>query len=209
MLPGVYQIMAGDAMNTKFRPFVALALSLTLVACGGAATQRPPLEGAAIGGPFALTGQDGKTVRDSDFAGKYRIMYFGYTYCPDVCPNDMQKLGRALRDLAQKDPARAEKVALVFVSVDPERDTPAAVTQFAHAFHPDAVGLTGTPDAIAAVAKEYAVYYKKQAPGADGVYLVDHSTVAYLMDPDGKPIALLTHEMTPDQVTAELERWIR
>src|SRR5690349_741304 len=131
----------------RFRP-ILLSLSLALVACSGPA-EEPPLKGAAIGGPFTLTNQDGRQVSERDFAGKYRIMYFGFTHCPDVCPTDLAVIGQALRRLEKNDPAKAARVVPVFVSVDPERDSPAVLKEYVAAFHPRLVGLTGTPKQIA------------------------------------------------------------
>jgi protein SCO1 len=198
--------MASAAMNSMF-PALALLAALPLAACGG--SEPPPLAGAKIGGPFALTNGDGKTVRDSDFAGKYRLVYFGYTYCPDVCPTDMQKIGQALRLLDKDAPKAAAKLATLFITVDPERDTPAKVKQFAAAFHPSIVGLTGSPAAIAQVAKEYAVYYKKQKPGPGGGYMVDHVALAYLMGPDGQPIASLPTDKDGPAIAEQLRHWVR
>lgn len=198
-------------MNHLVRAMIAVPAIFAVAACSPGASQRsaPPLAGAAIGGPFALVDQDGKRVTDRDFAGRYRIMYFGYTFCPDVCPVDMQKIGAALKQFETRDPARAARVVPVFVSVDPERDTPASLKQFVSSFHPRAVGLTGSPAAIAQTAKAYAIYYKHQPPRPDGGYLVDHSTQAYLFGPDGKPIVLLTRDQTADQIAQELDRWVR
>ena len=189
----------------------ALCLSLLLAACGGAPQpdQAPPLAGARIGGPFTLTDQNGRAFSDRDLAGRWRIMYFGYTYCPDVCPVDVQNIGAALKAFAKRDAARAAKVVPVFVSVDPERDTPPVLKQFVSAFHPAMVGMTGSPQAIAALAKAYGVYYARQKPAAGGGYLVDHTRQAYLMDQDGRPVALLSADKSADAVAAELERWVR
>ena len=185
-----------------------ILLSLALAGCS-AAPATPPLEGAKIGGPFSLTDQDGKTVTDRSFAGKYRIMYFGYTYCPDVCPTTAQTIGAALRSLDKSDPALATKIVPIFVTVDPERDTPKVVGQFAHAFHPRFVGLTGNPQAIATVAREYGVFAAKEKPTANGGYLVEHSNAAYLMDPDNKPIALLPTDQGVEATADEIKRWVR
>jgi protein SCO1/2 len=213
LLVSRYQIMAGNAMNeisrVRLAPLAALIFALLPIACSpGAAPQRPPLEGAKIGGPFTLTDQNGRTVTDAAFAGKYRIVYFGYTFCPDVCPVDMQTIGAALRTLETKDAAKAAKVVPIFITVDPARDTPPVLKQFVGAFHPRMVGLTGSPAAIAAVAKAYGAYYQKGEPSPGGGYLMQHSRVAYLMDPAGKPLALLPADKTPDAVVAELERWM-
>lgn len=191
----------------NFRPFL-LSLPLALAACGqAAAPSQPPLAGARIGGPFTLVDQNGKTVTDRDFAGRYRLMYFGYTYCPDVCPVDLQKLMAGYAKLETSDPQLAAKIAPIFVSVDPDRDKPAVLKQYVAAFHPRLIGLTGPPEQIAAVAKEYAIHYAKQAKAGASDYLVDHSRVAYLFGPKGEPIALIPQDGTPDAIAAELKRW--
>ena len=147
----------------------ALFAALAATACSPEAPpQRPPLEGARIGGPFALTDQDGKAVTDASFAGKYRIVYFGYTFCPDVCPLDAQNIGAALKLLEKTDPTLARNIVPIVITVDPARDTPAVMKQFVSAFHPRMVGLTGSPEEIARVAKEYGVYFKRGAGTPDG-----------------------------------------
>lgn len=193
-------------MNWMFRALIASA-TLALAACGPSSTGEPPLAGARIGGPFTLTDQNGKTVTDADFTGRYRIVYFGYTYCPDVCPTDLTKIGAALRTLDKQAPRTAQKIVPLFISVDPERDTPAQLKQYVGNFYPRLVGLTGTPQAIAQVAKAYAIAYMKQ-PTPPG-YLMGHTQVAYLMGPDGKPITSLPLEKDPPAIVAELEHWVR
>ena len=197
--------MADRAMNA-LRLLPAL---LILAACSSQprAPEKPPLAGARIGGPFALTDGNGRRVTDASFAGRWRVMYFGYTYCPDVCPTDMAHLAAAMKLLDRDDPALAKAIAPVFVSVDPARDTPAVLKQFTAAFDPRLIGLTGSPDAIARVAKAYGVYYAKGDPAPGGGYMVNHSVVAYLMDPAGKPVALLPIERTPAEIEAEIRRW--
>lgn len=190
-----------------------LAALLMLGGCnpspGNIPLSEAPLAGASIGGPFTLTDQDGKTVKDSDFAGKYRLMYFGYTYCPDVCPVDVQKLMQGLKLFEAKDAEAAAKLQPIFVSVDPARDTPAVLKQFTSNFHPRLIGLTGSPDAIAAVAKDFAIYYRKAGDAAAKDYLVDHSRQTYLMGPDGKPVALVPQDGTPQQIADVLAQWVR
>ena len=202
--------MAGDAMNEIARLAAALLIACLPIACSSPSTPAasPPLEGARIGGPFALTDQDGRAVTERSLLGQYSIMYFGYTFCPDVCPVDMQNIGSGLRDLEKSDPALAAKVVPVFVSVDPARDRPKVLKQFVGNFHPRMIGLTGSPQAIAAITKEYAVYYKKGEVSPDGGYMMDHSRVAYLMSPEGKPLALLPSEGTPQAIATELKRWV-
>lgn len=193
-----------------------LAAALLVAGCNATlddvqnATGDPPLAGARIGGPFALTDQDGRTVRDSDFAGKYRLVYFGYTFCPDVCPTDMQHVGQGLRILEKSDPALAAKVVPIFITVDPARDTPAVLKQFVSSFHPRMVGLTGSQAAIDAVAKEFAIVHEAQprAPGASG-YLVDHSRQTYLMSPEGKPLALVRSDVSGDAVAEDVRKWAK
>lgn len=194
-------------MNRMFPALALLLSAATLSACGK--REEPPLAGAKIGGPFALTDQNGKVVRDTDFPGKYRIVYFGYTYCPDVCPTDMQKIGQAMRLLDKSDPKTADKIVPIFITVDPERDTPPVLKQFVANFYPRVVGLTGSPDAIAKVAKEYAIYFKKQPVSAGGGYLVDHLAIAFLMDPQGKPMASLPIDKDGEAIAADLRRWVQ
>lgn len=136
---------------------------------------------ADVGGPFTLTDQNGKARSDSEFRGRYLIVYFGYTDCPDVCPTTLGVIADAMEKLG---PARA-RFAPLFISVDPERDTPGVLKSYLKSFGPDLVGLTGTVAQIRAIAQEYRVYFTKH-PLPNGGYSVDHSSVIYLMDPNGK-----------------------
>lgn len=197
--------MAAAAMNAA-RFF---AVFLVLAGCSPASAPEPPLAGATIGGPFALTDQDNRPVSDRDFSGKYRVMYFGYTSCPDVCPTDMQTLGAGMKLLDQRDPALARRIVPVFVTVDPARDTPAVLKTFVAAFYPRLIGLTGSAQAIAKVAKEYRVFYQAQPPGPTGDYVVQHSDQALLFSPEGKPIVIVPVQETAQAVAATLEQWVR
>lgn len=185
-----------------------LALALPLAACQPPAPPAP-LAGAKIGGPFTLVDQDGRTRTERDFAGKYRIMYFGYTFCPDVCPVDVRNLAQGYRKFADSDPDRAAKVVPVFVTVDPERDTVEIVKGFVNAFDPALVGLTGTVAQTTAAAKAYAVPFELRKEAGKDAYLVDHGRAAYLMDPAGQPIALLSQDQKPDVIAGELDKWVR
>lgn len=198
------------AMTKLFFRFIAALLApLALAACNGqGAAERPPLEGAAIGGEFTLVNKDGKEVRWSDFAGKYRTVYFGYTFCPDACPTDVGALMRGFALFEKQDPARAEKVQPIFISIDPARDTPDAVGQFAAAFSPRLLGLTGTPEQVDVAAKAFRAYYARGKDSAGG-YLMDHSRIVYLMGPDGKPITMLPVDQGPQAVAAELAKWVK
>jgi protein SCO1/2 len=187
---------------------LCLLIGLALAACSGGAAE-PPLKGAAIGGPFALTDQDGRPATDRQFAGRYRIMYFGFTHCPDVCPTDLAVIGEALRRFEKSDPARAARVVPIFVSVDPERDTPAVLKDYVAAFHPRLLGLTGAPRQLADMTRRYGVYYEKEPPAADGGYNVNHSRLAELIGPQGEPIALLSYDKGAEAVAAELDRWVK
>lgn len=203
------------------RSSLLLILAAALAGCNGPAATptdaRPPLEGARIGGPFTLVDQNGKTVSDTDFAGQYRLVYFGYSFCPDICPVDLQKLMRGLSQFEKDDAARGAKVAPLFITVDPARDTPAALKPFVARYHPRLLGLTGTPEQIAAAAKAYVVTYHKVDGSAPDRYLMAHSQLAFLMGPDGKPLALLPlddpstekDEGAPAAVAAELAKWVK
>lgn len=200
-------------MNRINKPSATFALliagALALAGCNAAAPgAEPPLAGAAIGGDFALTASDGRTVKWDDFAGKYRVVYFGYAFCPDICPTDMQRVAQGLKVLKASDPAKAAKIQPIFITVDPERDTPQVVGEFAAAFSPDIIGLTGTPDQIAATAKAFKVFYAKGEVVEGGGYLVDHSAITYLFGPKGEPLATLPTDQGADAVAAELDKWV-
>ncbi|MEM1133160.1 MAG: SCO family protein [Pseudomonadota bacterium] len=202
--------------NFLLPAFAALTLGLSACAEGNDTPEgdAAPLAGATIGGSFTLTNQDGETVSDSDFAGQYRIMYFGYTFCPDVCPIDLQKLAKGFAEFEKTDPERAAKIQPIFVTIDPARDTPEILKTYVNAFHPRMIGLTGSEDDIDAVREKFAVYAEKVEDDGMSGYLVDHSRQAYLLDPDGKPLALLSVDKKPDgqtsvpgDIAAEIDRW--
>ena len=163
------------------------------------------LTGAAdIGGPFRLIDHTGKRVTEADFKGRYMLLFFGYTHCPDVCPAELQTMGRAMDRLA----AKGDNIVPVFISVDPERDSPAILKAYVAAFHPSMVGLTGSAAEIKAAAKAYKVYYRKQ-PGAkpgDTKILMDHTSFIYLVGPDGKVVALIRGGTRPEVLAKELAR---
>ncbi len=188
------------------RMFPLLLLLLT-VSC--ASPVAPPLAGARIGGPFALIDENGKAITDRAFIGKYRIVYFGYTSCPDVCPTDVAALMQGLHSFARADNGRAAKIVSLFISVDPARDTPPVLREFTARFDPALIGLTGSPSAIAAAAKAYGVAYSVEPPNAEGFVYVNHTNTAYLMDPDGKPLALLPSDLGGKAVAAELDKWVK
>ena len=184
-----------------------LALAL-LAACGRSSAGEPPLDGAAIGGPFELVDSTGKTVRWDDFDGKYRIVYFGFTYCPDVCPTDVQRLSQGLQTFEAEYPKLGAQVQPIFVSVDPERDTPAKVGEFVSHFHPRLIGLTVTPEQVRQATSRFGVFAEKGAGAEDGSYIMNHSAISLLFGPEGEPLAMLPTDQGPQAVAAELERWV-
>jgi protein SCO1/2 len=195
----------------RARLFTGLLVPVALAACQQAAgPPPPPLQGATMGGPLNLIGGDGQRVPDSRFAGRYRIVYFGFTFCPDVCPVDLALIGAGLRRFEQQDMARGQRVVPIFITVDPARDTPAIVGAYAARFHPRIVALTGTEQEIARAARTHAIYYQRQQPAEPGgAYLVDHSRQIVLYGPQGEPIAILPHDQGPVAFATELARWVR
>jgi len=158
---------------------------------------------ALVGGPFALTDQDGKRVTDKDFRGRYTLVFFGFTMCPDVCPSALQVMAAALEKLG----AKGQQLTPVFITVDPERDTPAQLAGYVKSFHPRLVGLTGTPAEIEAVTKAYRVYVKKVPdPKSSAGYTFDHSAIIYLMGPDGAYLAHFTHATSVDAMAERLSK---
>lgn len=149
-----------------------------------------------VGGPFKLTDHTGKKRTDADFHGKLMLVYFGYTYCPDICPADLLQISLALDKLG----AAGADVQPLFISLDTERDTPAVLAQYVASFHPRLIGLTGTPEQIRAVAEEYKVYYAKYTPPDGGVYLIDHSGFTYLMDRAGKYLGFFPPGTSADRI---------
>jgi protein SCO1/2 len=156
---------------------------------------------SAIGGPFRLVDQDGKTVTDADLKGKWSLVYFGYTHCPDACPTALNDIAIALDELGPKRGA----VRPVFITVDPERDTPEVLKAYLTAFDAPIMALTGTPEEVAQAAKGYRVYYAKH-PEASGDYSMDHSSVIYVMDPEGRFTASFTHQSTPEEIAERLKK---
>jgi cytochrome oxidase Cu insertion factor (SCO1/SenC/PrrC family) len=157
---------------------------------------------ALVGGPFTLTDQHGRHVTEQDFAGRYMLIYFGYTYCPDFCPMSLSNMTQALDMLPSEE---AEQVVPILITVDPERDTVAQLADYAPLFHPRLVALTGTPEQTKAAAKAYRVYFSKAGNGDGSDYLMDHSTFIYLMGPNGKYVRHFSHPATPEEIAAGIE----
>lgn len=193
-----------------------LATSLLFVtACGqsgapaAAQNQQGALAGSTVGGPFSLIDQDGRRVRDTDYNGRYRLIYFGFANCPDVCPVDLQVLGAGMRRFEGEDAARAAKVQPIFITVDPARDTPEMMKSYVANFHPRLIGLTGSQQEIDAAKEEYGVYAMKGETSPGGGYNVDHSRIVMLFGPNGEPITIIPHDQGPEGFAAELSRWVR
>jgi protein SCO1 len=155
------------------------------------------------GGPFSLSDPSGKRVTDQDFRGKLMLVFFGYTHCPDVCPTELQNMTEIIGKLGPD----AKQIAPIFISVDPARDTPEALSTYVNNFSPHITGLTGTQDEIANVAKAYRVYYKK-AGGSGDNYSVDHSAFVYLMGRDGNYITHFLFNTPPETVLKEIRKYI-
>jgi protein SCO1/2 len=199
----------------------AVSALLLLSACDSGPAPIPlseaPLAGATIGGDFLLTDQDGNKRGFKEFDGKYRIVYFGYTNCPDICTPDMQNLMAGLKSFEKKYPELATKIQPIFITVDPARDTSLVLKQFVSAFHPRAIGLTGTDSEIAEAAKKFAIYSSRVDGSSPENYLMSHSQTPYLMGPKGEPLAIMpadvpntdANEGAPDLVEAELAKWVR
>ena len=165
----------------------------------------PVQQAAAIGGPFTLIDGAGKTVTDRNFRGKFMLVYFGYTFCPDVCPTTLNDVGQAMEKLG----GAADRLQPLFITVDPGRDTPEVVRQYAAAFSPRLQGLTGTVEQVAQVAKEYRVYYAPHKTGpAPGDYTMDHSSILYVMDPAGQFLGVIRADEGPDALAADLKKFL-
>ncbi len=184
-------------------PYIAL---FACVAAGAlwslSAQQQVPLTLSPLGGPFTLTDQAGKPRSDGDFRGQFTLVYFGYTFCPDVCPTTLAAEADALDRLGKK----AARITPVFITIDPARDTPSVMASYVKAFGPRFVGLTGTASQIASVAREYRVYYAKR-PLPHG-YGMDHSGEVYLMGPDGKLVTFYDPPLDSKKLAADLEKRI-
>lgn len=175
----------------------ALAAMTIVIWPRGETVTRP----ADVGGPFRLIDHNGRPVTDADFKGKPFLVFFGFTHCPDVCPTALFEMSETLRRLGSD----AEKTAGIFITVDPERDTPEKLKDYLSSFHPRIVGLTGTPAEIEAVTKAYRAYAKK-VPLEGGGYTMDHSAIVYLMDRQGRFVAPFNLKRPADEAAADLRR---
>ncbi|MDI4666568.1 SCO family protein [Xanthobacter autotrophicus] len=193
-----------------FCAFAAGALVMVIAATFLMGGPRPQIAGtvtstgtAAVGGPFRLVDQTGAQVTEAALKGKPSLIFFGFTHCPDVCPTALFEMSEILTALGPD----ADKAQVFFVSVDPERDTPEALKSYLSSFAPQIRGLTGTPEAVDAIKKEYRVYSRK-VPLKDGDYTMDHTAVVYLMDKNGSFVAPFNSKRPPAEAAAELKRYL-
>ncbi|MGH6829447.1 MAG: SCO family protein [Rhizomicrobium sp.] len=157
----------------------------------------------AVGGPYALTDQNGHLRSSADFAGHYQLIYFGYTFCPDVCPTTLALMAAALDKMG----ADKNRIVPIFITVDPDRDKPSVMKKYLAAFGPRFVGLTGTRSEIAKVEREYHVFAQRQ-PLASGNYAMSHSSVIYLLGPDGRLVSVYDNLASPEDLAKALKRQI-
>lgn len=181
------------------------SLAFLLVACGAKTASvhfnAVDVTGADWGRDFKLAAPDGKPRSLADFRGKAVALFFGYTHCPDVCPTTMSRLHVAMKSLGDD----AKRVQVIFVTLDPERDTPELLAQYVPAFDPSFIGLYGSPDAIAATAKEFRVFYQKQPGSTPGNYTLDHSAGIFVFDPQGRLRLFMRDGETPANIAADLK----
>jgi cytochrome oxidase Cu insertion factor (SCO1/SenC/PrrC family) len=193
----------GEGLAESFARTAArlLGQEMTLPSAGG--VQLP--QGLTLGGPFRLTDQTGREVTEADYAGRFMLIYFGYTYCPDVCPTELGVIASAIDELGPQ----ADRVTPVFITVDPERDTVAALEDYVSRFHPRLVGLTGTAEQVAQVARAYRVFYSKVNRPEMSAYLMDHSSFIYLVGPDGRVRSLFRPETPPEAIAQAVRGQLR
>ena len=188
--------------SVNIRLYAVIAAGLLLATAALFIAMSPRAAGPSlIGGPFKLQTGDGKTVTEAEFAGHPFLVYFGYTHCPDICPTTLAQISDVLKKLPE------QKLPVLFITVDPDRDTPRLMADYVSSFDPRIVGLSGTPDEITAVEKAYRVYARK-APGKDGDYSMDHSSVIYLMDARGRFVEAFNIERSPAEAAKELQSFL-
>jgi len=193
----------GEGIGEAFSRQAARVLGQEAVAPSAGGVALP--QGMALGGAFSLTDQNGRAVTEADFAGRYLLVYFGFTYCPDVCPTELGVIASALDELG----ADAERVTPVFITIDPERDSVEAMADYVSRFHPRMVGLTGTPAQVAAAARAYRVFYAKVSRPEMTEYLMDHSSFIYLVGPDGRVRSLFRPQTAPEAIAQAVRGQLR
>ncbi|PWS36047.1 SCO family protein [Falsiroseomonas bella] len=193
----------GESIGNSFARLAATLLGGDAAAPSAGGVQLP--QGMVLGGPFRLTDHTGRTVTEADFAGRFLLVYFGFTYCPDVCPTELGIVAAAMDELGEQ----AARVTPVLITIDPERDTPAALADYVSRFHPAMVGLTGSPEQIAAAARAYRVFYAKVQRPDMTEYTMDHSSFIYLVGPDGRVRALFRPQTAPEAIAEAVRGQLR
>jgi protein SCO1/2 len=188
------------AIIAAFAGSLVVGLVVMLWALGGLRNGPAP---AAIGGPFQLTDQSGQAVTEKNLQGRPTLIFFGFTHCPDVCPTSLFEISEVLRSMGTD----ADRVNAYFISIDPERDTSAAIKDYLSSFDPHLKGLTGDPGAVAKTISEFRVYAKK-VPLKDGDYTMDHTTLTYLMDRQGRFVSPFNLNRKPEEAAADLKRYL-
>lgn len=194
------------AAGILFAIIAGIALSELLV---GSAENRNPGGSSAgapsVGGPFTLVNHNGETVTEQDFRGRFMLLYFGFTFCPDICPTELGVMAAAVNALGEK----GEQVTPALITIDPERDTPDVLARYVALFHPRLVGLTGTPEQIDAAARAWHVYYGKvEDESVSEAYTMDHSSIVFLMGPDGEYLKLFRPQTPPDEMAREVAKYL-
>ena len=183
---------------------LGLAASLTLFGNGDGSGKTASTGRALVGGPFQLVNQLGETVTEATYKGRYTLVYFGYTFCPDVCPEGLQTIGSAL-DIFEEKGGKLDRIVPIFVTVDPERDTPEIMKEYVSNFHPSLQGLSGTVAQMSDAAKAYRIYWAKvKDPDSSAEYLMDHTSLTYLMGPDGEYLSHFSHNISVEKMAERL-----
>lgn len=194
------------AAGILFAIIAGIALSELVI--GGAENRNPGGSSAgapSVGGPFTLVNHHGETVTEQDFRGRFMLLYFGFTFCPDICPTELGVMAAAVNALGEK----GEQVTPVLITIDPERDTPEVLARYVALFHPRLVGLTGTAEQMDAAARAWHVYYGRvEDESVSEAYTMDHSSIVFLMGPDGEYLKLFRPQTPPDEMAREIAKYL-
>jgi len=193
----------GESLAESFSRRAAMLLGHDVPAPSAGGVQLP--QGMALGGPFSLVDHTGRAVTEADFAGRFLLVYFGFTYCPDVCPTELGTIAAAIDALEDQ----GARVTPMLITIDPERDTPEALADYVSRFHPRMVGLTGSPQQVAAAARAYRVFYARVQRPEMTQYLMDHSSFIYLVGPDSRVRALFRPETSPEAIAQAVRGQLR
>lgn len=184
---------------------LAVGAQVRLIQLKSGAVSSGPVAGARVGGPFTLIDHVGAARDESMIAGRYAMIYFGFTYCPAICPTELQKMARAMDDAG---PA-GESIVPVFVSIDPERDTPEVMARYVAQFHPRLIGLTGTQEQVDVAAEAYKVFARKAEDPSLSEYTMDHTSYIYFIGPDGTLLGIYGLTSTPAEIAADIQRFVK